>query len=342
MSFNITSILINETNADNDLLYEQKEIQTLKLTAIFTLLFFSLLGVSIPLYFASKFDPVVLKNHYAFSIFQSFSAGIIISVAFIHLLSDASSTLQASYPEYPALSFAVAIAGIFFVFSLEQTMLSIFLSPIKVNDEGLPKFIDESGQQHAEHDEKQHQHETVLQETINNLIDSKSVRIILKTYLMQMSIAFHSVIIGVDFGTMNSIEELPEMKALMVALIFHQFFEGTSLGLMLSSVRDKLGLIKITVFSLFFAMQVSMGIIIGMIIANDFKTGTDYDELSQTYTTSCMNSFAAGILIYIGLVEMLSEAFSNKEVKSNPLIKAVMILALASGLLCMAIIAIWA
>jgi zinc transporter 1/2/3 len=89
-------------------------------------------------------------------------------------------------------------------------------------------------------------------------------------------------------------------------------------------------------------MQVSVGVVIGMIIINDFETGTTYNEISHMYTTSCLDAFAAGILIYIGLVEMIAEEFSKKNVIRNPILKVCMIFSLLIGLSCMSIIGIWA
>ena len=155
-------------------------------------------------------------------------------------------------------------------------------------------------------------------------------------------ITFHSIIIGIDFGTMGAYDDFPIMKKLLTALIFHQFFEGNSLGLMFSDIKEKFSLTSIIIFTVFFSMQVSVGVIIGMIIINDFQTGTTYNKISHLYSTSCMNAFAAGILIYIGLVEMIAEEFSKITVTSNPILKACMILGFLLGLSCMSIIGIWA
>jgi zinc transporter 1/2/3 len=246
------------------------EVRNLKLIAIFTFWLSSILGVGIPLYLARRLSPEIIRNHGAFSIFRLFSAGIIISVAFIHLLSDATSTLQEISPNYPALPFAIATAGMLFVLTIEQTVLSILHTPLNKNDKLLPKYIDEIKHQiypvYEEKDEQQiqqqpqqlhsqqqsHQHENILQVSLNKFAYSTNILIIIKAYIMQMSIAFHSVIIGIDFGTMGSYEDFPVMKTLMAALIFHQFFEGNSLGLMFCDIKKRFSSTSIIIFTLFF------------------------------------------------------------------------------------------
>jgi zinc transporter 1/2/3 len=336
----------NNTESISTMVNVKSEVHTFKLVAIFVLCFCSLLGVAIPIYLGNKFSPEIIQNHGAFSIFRSFSAGIIISLGFIHLLCESSEILQEIYPDYPPLAFAIAITGVLFVLTIEQVTLSILHSSVISNDGILPKHIEEIEQQITkaygtidEHKQTK-SHESILQAF--QLTYSKSILMVTKAYILQLSISMHSIIIGIDFGTMSTEEDFPLMRALIVALSFHQFFEGNSLGLMFCETRDKFGLTQIILFTVFFSIQVSVGIVIGMIIINDFGTNTNYDENSLLYSTSCLDSFAAGILIYTGLVEMISEEFSNNKVQSNSLLKAAMIFAFSLGLLCMAIIGMWA
>ena len=73
------------------------------------------------------------------------------------------------------------------------------------------------------------------------------------------------------------------------------------------------------------------------------RIGINYDEFTHEYLTGCMNAFAAGALIYISLVEMIAEDFSDKNVTSNPsTLKLCMVVAFAVGMFCMAILGIWA
>lgn len=51
--------------------------------------------------------------------------------------------------------------------------------------------------------------------------------------MLEIGIVVHSVIIGISLGTAGSIDTI---KPLLVALSFHQFFEGMGLGGCISQV----------------------------------------------------------------------------------------------------------
>jgi zinc transporter 1/2/3 len=55
----------------------------------------------------------------------------------------------------------------------------------------------------------------------------KDKRFKLKAYMIESSIAVHSVLVGLGLGVLT---EIPEIQALLIALCFHQFFEGVALG----------------------------------------------------------------------------------------------------------------
>jgi zinc transporter 1/2/3 len=47
---------------------------------------------------------------------------------------------------------------------------------------------------------------------------------------LEISVAVHSIIIGIALGSAAGAEELPSMEAYLIAICFHQFFEGMALG----------------------------------------------------------------------------------------------------------------
>jgi hypothetical protein len=51
---------------------------------------------------------------------------------------------------------------------------------------------------------------------------------------------------------------------------------------------------------------------------------------------------AAGILVYVSMVEMLAEEFSHPVVKGDFVLKTKMIFAMIGGLASMSVLAIWA
>ena len=65
-------------------------------------------------------------------------------------------------------------------------------------------------------------------------------------------------------GMMGHDDEVSTLRALVIAMTFHQFFEGVGLGAVMSSLRLKLGTVKVVVFALVFATTLSLGICIGL------------------------------------------------------------------------------
>ena len=132
-------------------------------------------------------------------------------------------------------------------------------------------------------------------------------------------------------------EETVTLRALVIAMTFHQFFEGIGLGAVFSSLRFKLGTVKIAIFSFLFATTMSVGICIGIAVAS---WQVSYDEDTHHLVTGCCEAIAAGTLVYVSLVEMLAEEFSNSELESRHTQKLGMVVSFGLGVLVMALLAL--
>lgn len=121
----------------------------------------------------------------------------------------------------------------------------------------------------------------------------------------------HSLIIGVTLGALGS-DSLQEVKILMVAFVFHQFFEGLGIGaaVTVASVTP----FKRFLLVLGFVLAVPIGIIIGIGISQNY----DEESPSSLYTAGVLGSFASGNLIYIGMVEMMGDDFGAEDLKNKP------------------------
>eukprot|EP01041_Mallomonas_annulata_P000977 gene977-1911_t len=343
----------------------------LRIVAIFVTLFASLLGVALPLYYVQKIGAESMMNHVGFSLLRSFSAGIMIGVSLIHLLADASSELPELYPDYPALPFTLATFGVIFVLTLENMALT-FLKPSHGSSEHQVSYYADDGHHHqhshahgndcdgklckdieavgqdvlvtsaavkfnhlepkSQGPKCQHQHSHA---SLNVLADSRSFVLLIKAYVMEVAIAIHSIIIGLSLGLMGE-DEISSIQALTIAMAFHQLFEGVSLGVAIAPITAKLGTMKIIIFSVVFGTMLSIGIIIGILVSDNL------DEHTHQMATGCLNAIAAGSLIYISLVEMLAEEFSNELLVSKHSQKFAMIGSFSFGVSFMAILAVWA
>ena len=51
----------------------------------------------------------------------------------------------------------------------------------------------------------------------------------MKAYILEVAIATHSIIIGFDYGVLDSKEDLSDLKILFIAFVFHQVCRNVSL-----------------------------------------------------------------------------------------------------------------
>lgn len=163
--------------------------------------------------------------------------------------------------------------------------------------------------------------------------NANDTKTLLKAYVLEGAIAVHSIIMGISLGAMGG-DEVMDIKVLMIAYGIHQSLEGISLGCAISAAdlsRNKiLGLIG------FFACTLPFGILIGLTISS--ATESEAGDIIAGFS----NGIASGILIYVSMVEMMADEFSNKIVIDDYALKFKMILSIMVGIGTMALLAIWA
>ena len=180
------------------------------------------------------------------------------------------------------------------------------------------------------HDHAEHDH------ILGNVLNSNGLQTLITAYVLEISIAVHSVIIGVDLGLLSSPSENVTIITLMVALCFHQFIEGVGLGSAIQASRGSLGDSKVIGFVLIFSFTMSLGVIIGI------ATSSENSSAAQDIAKGVANSFAAGSLLYISLSEMVASYFGASDLKHRPRLRLSMLASFSLGVLIMAIIAVWA
>lgn len=153
--------------------------------------------------------------------------------------------------------------------------------------------------------------------------------------VLELGIVVHSVIIGIALGAS---EDPSSIKPLVGALTFHQFFEGVGLGGCITQAKFKSRAVVIMI--LFFSLTTPIGIGIGIGISSS------YEENSPTalITSGVLDAAAAaGILIYMSLVDLLAADFMNRpRIQQNAKLQFSAYVSLLVGATCMAIIAKWA
>lgn len=151
--------------------------------------------------------------------------------------------------------------------------------------------------------------------------------------VLELGIVSHSIIIGVSLG----VSESPcTIRPLLVALSFHQFFEGFALGGCISQAQ--FSSLRSTVMATFFAITTPLGIAIGIGAASSY----DPHSPRALVVEGILNSISAGILVYMALVDLIAADFLSKRMSCNTRLQVVSYFALFLGAGLMSLLAIWA
>ncbi|GJN35936.1 hypothetical protein PR202_gb24753 [Eleusine coracana subsp. coracana] len=154
--------------------------------------------------------------------------------------------------------------------------------------------------------------------------------------VLEIGIVFHSVIIGV---TMGMSQDVCAIRPLVVALSFHQVFEGMGLGGCIAQAG--FGMATVGYMCVMFSVTTPLGILLGMAVFH--MTGYDDSSPNALIMEGILGSLSAGILIYMALVDLISlDFFHNKMMSSSLKLKKASYIALVLGSASMSILALWA
>ena len=162
-------------------------------------------------------------------------------------------------------------------------------------------------------------------------------RMLLQCLLLEAGILFHSIFIGMALSVATGTPFI----VLLIAISFHQFFEGLALGSRIAAISAfGPGSPRPWLMALAYGCTTPIGQAIGLVVHRL------YDPLSQAglLTVGLMNSISSGLLIFAGLVELLAEDFlaekSYQTLSGRGRLEACG--AVVAGALLMALVGAWA
>ncbi|KAN0009587.1 hypothetical protein ACTFIU_006882 [Dictyostelium citrinum] len=296
----------DECSRETDIVYTKP----LHIGAIFIILVASFIGTGLPI-FATHIKKLKIPN-YTIVFGKSIGIGVILACALIHMLQPSVESLSSSclpesftegYEAYPYL-FAL-LAGIvmqFFDFSFltyitykNEKKHSLETSTIDSNDKisSSSNIVITNGNEitHSCNDVGGHLHGGSI------LIDVKSLKTI-EAYLLEFGITMHSIFIGLTVGVVDD----TGLRALLVALSFHQFFEGVALG---SRISDA----KLTshwheaLLATIFSISAPIGIGIGIGVVSSINVNGE----TFLFVQGIFDAVCSGILLYIGFNLMFKD-----------------------------------
>lgn len=155
---------------------------------------------------------------------------------------------------------------------------------------------------HRPHTSKSHRQQTETDVPIQN-----PQRQLLQCLLLEAGILFHSIFIGMALSVATG----TSFVVLLIAISFHQTFEGFALGSRIASLIPDLfapNSMKPWLMSLAYGTTTPVGQAIGLILHNL------YDPASTTglLMVGITNAISSGLLLFAGLVELLAEDFLSE------------------------------
>ena len=126
-------------------------------------------------------------------------------------------------------------------------------------------------------------------------------RLMLQCMLLEAGILFHSVFIGMAVSVATG----PPFVVFLIAIAFHQTFEGLALGSRIAGVEFPRRSARPWLMVLAYGCTTPLGQAIGLAVH------TMYDPRSQAglLMVGFMNAISAGLLLFAGLVQLLAEDF---------------------------------
>ncbi|EEP80307.1 conserved hypothetical protein [Uncinocarpus reesii 1704] len=122
--------------------------------------------------------------------------------------------------------------------------------------------------------------------------------------ILEGGILFHSVFVGITVSI-----ESEGFVVLLVAILFHQAFEGLGLGSRIAAVPYPKGSIRPWVLVVAFGTTAPIGQAIGLIARNSYDPNSAFGLI----IVGIFNAISSGLLIYAALVDLLAEDFLSEE-----------------------------
>ncbi|XVF71145.1 hypothetical protein PTKIN_Ptkin12aG0012600 [Pterospermum kingtungense] len=312
-----------------------------KTAAIALILVAGAIGVFFPL--LGKIIKALRPEKNVFFMIKAFAAGVILSTGFIHVLPEATESLTSPcLNENPWGRFPLA-GLVAMTFAIGTLMVDAFATShfSKSHINKIQQIVgDEEKTGEHEHENHVHVHTHATHGHSHGSISlaegsgsSELLRNRVISQVLELGIVVHSVIIGISLGASKSPKTI---KPLMVALTFHQLFEGMGLGGCISQAQFKARVVAI--MATFFSLTTPIGIAIGIGISNIY----DENNPKALIVEGIFNAASAGILIYMALVDLLAADFMNPKLQNNGMLQVGASVSLLLGAALMSLLALWA
>ncbi|KAF6990622.1 hypothetical protein CFC21_007791 [Triticum aestivum] len=312
----------------------------LRIIAVFCILVASAAGCAIPS--LGRRFPALSPDRDLFFGVKAFAAGVILATSFVHILPEAFERLgspclvSGPWQKFPFAGLVAMLAAIA-TLVVDTIATGYFQRAAHAKKAAAVVGADDVEATHAHHAHVGHSHgvSAVVASSAAGADDggAQLIRQRVISQVLELGIIVHSVIIGMSLGASQSASTI---RPLVVALTFHQFFEGIGLGGCI--VQAKFRLKSVLLMALFFSLTTPVGVVIGIGISSVYDENSPNTLIIQ----GILSAAAAGILNYMALVDLLAEDFMNPRVQGNGRLQVIVNLSLLLGTALMSVLAIWA
>ena len=131
--------------------------------------------------------------------------------------------------------------------------------------------------------------------------EEQQKRQILQCLLLEAGILFHSIFIGMAVSVATG----PPFVVFLIAIAFHQSFEGLALGSRIAAINFPSHSPRPWLMVLAYGTTTPIGQAIGLIVHNLY----DPQSAAGLLMVGFMNAISSGLLLFAGLVQLLAEDF---------------------------------
>jgi solute carrier family 39 (zinc transporter), member 1/2/3 len=167
-------------------------------------------------------------------------------------------------------------------------------------------------------------------------LQEEQKRLLIQCLLLEAGILFHSVFIGMAVSVATG----PPFVIFLIAIAFHQSFEGLALGSRIAAINFPRSSPRPWLMVLAYGTTTPIGQAIGLLLHRM------YDPHSETglLMVGIMNAISSGLLLFAGLVQLLAEDFLSD--KSYNILKGKRrlhaFISVIAGATLMALVGAWA
>jgi zinc transporter 1/2/3 len=228
---------------------------------------------------------------------------------------------------YEGTTAAVVMAGIFLCFLIEYIGLRVVAARTAKDDQST-EHVAVSGKEVSP--EGSQNGFAILDHHHGGANNKLSVAV------MEAGILFHSILIGLTLVVSSD----RFFRTLLIVIVFHQFFEGLALGARIALLPGKIFPSKF-LMCIAFTLITPLGMAIGLGVLNSFNGNNP----STVLTFGVLDAVSAGILIWVGLVDMWARdwVIEGGELLNSNVIKTLVAgTSLVLGVILMSILGKWA